>query len=106
MQGYDGKGIINVGVGENVSIAELAALVQRVVGYEGEIMFDASTSSTAPRASCWTPCVLANLGWGRASDRRTACARLTAGTRKMPTRCVCERVARGGRHAKQHDRSA
>ena len=36
MQGYEDEGIINVGVGEDISIAELAALVQRVVGFEGE----------------------------------------------------------------------
>ena len=49
MQGYDDEGIINVGVGEDISIAELAALVQRVVGFEGEIVFDPGKPDGTPR---------------------------------------------------------
>lgn len=40
---------INVGTGEDVTIAELASLVQRVVGYAGELKFDASRPDGAPR---------------------------------------------------------
>lgn len=42
MQHYDDEPIINVGVGSDVSIAELASLVRDVVGYTGEIMYDTS----------------------------------------------------------------
>ncbi len=49
MRGYDDERIINVGVGEDVSIAELAALVQRVVGFAGEIVLDASKPDGTPR---------------------------------------------------------
>ena len=49
MQGYDEERIINVGVGEDVSIAELAALVQRVVAFEGEIVLDPSKPDGTPR---------------------------------------------------------
>ena len=49
MQGYEDEGIINVGVGEDISIAELAALVQRVVGFEGEIVLDPSKPDGTPR---------------------------------------------------------
>jgi GDP-L-fucose synthase len=49
MQGYEDERIINVGVGEDVSIAELAALVQRVVGFAGEIVLDASKPDGTPR---------------------------------------------------------
>ena len=42
MENYDGEEIINVGVGADVSIAELASLLKQVVGYKGEIMFDSS----------------------------------------------------------------
>ena len=40
---------INVGYGEDVTIAELALAVKNVVGYEGEIDFDSSKPDGAPR---------------------------------------------------------
>jgi GDP-L-fucose synthase len=40
---------INVGYGEDVTIAELALAVKNVVGYEGEINFDSSKPDGAPR---------------------------------------------------------
>ena len=49
MQNYDGEEIINVGVGEDVSIRELAELIRDVVGYEGEIVFDTTKPDGTPR---------------------------------------------------------
>lgn len=49
MQNYDGEQIVNVGVGEDVSIAALAALIADVVGYEGEIVYDTSKPDGTPR---------------------------------------------------------
>jgi GDP-L-fucose synthase len=49
MQGYEDERIINVGVGEDVSIAELAALVGAVVGFAGEIVLDPSKPDGTPR---------------------------------------------------------
>lgn len=46
---YDDSEIVNVGVGEDVSIRELAALVRDVVGYEGGIVQDASKPDGTPR---------------------------------------------------------
>jgi GDP-L-fucose synthase len=40
---------INVGFGSDVTIAELAAIVARVVGYQGRVTFDASKPDGAPR---------------------------------------------------------
>ncbi|WP_454902759.1 GDP-L-fucose synthase family protein [Variovorax gossypii] len=42
-------GHINLGTGEDVSIAELAALVRDVTGYEGDIRYDATQPDGAPR---------------------------------------------------------
>ena len=42
MENYDAPDLLNVGVGEDLTIAELAALVARVVGYTGRIVFDPS----------------------------------------------------------------
>ena len=43
------RGHINLGTGEDVSIAQLAALVRDVVGYTGEIRHDLSRPDGAPR---------------------------------------------------------
>jgi GDP-L-fucose synthase len=40
---------INVGTGEDLPIADLARLIARVVGFEGELRFDASRPDGAPR---------------------------------------------------------
>ena len=41
--------LINIGVGEDIAIAELAALVQRVVGFQGRLVFDTSKPDGTPR---------------------------------------------------------
>ncbi|WP_317201446.1 GDP-L-fucose synthase [Janthinobacterium sp.] len=41
--------VINVGCGEDVTIRELAELVEQVVGFEGELVFDASKPDGTPR---------------------------------------------------------
>ncbi len=49
MKNYSDESIVNVGVGEDVSIRELAELIARVVEFEGELCFDASKPDGAPR---------------------------------------------------------
>lgn len=41
--------LVNIGVGEDLSIRELASAVRRVVGFEGEIVFDTSKPDGTPR---------------------------------------------------------
>jgi GDP-L-fucose synthase len=41
--------LVNIGVGSDVTIAELAALVARVVGYRGGIVYDSSKPDGTPR---------------------------------------------------------
>ena len=62
MHEYAQAGTINVGVGEDLSIAELAALVREVVGYEGEIVHDTSKPDGTPRKLLDVG-KLKNLGW-------------------------------------------
>jgi GDP-L-fucose synthase len=54
--------LVNVGVGEDLSIAELAALVGRVVGFEGGIVYDTSKPDGTPRKLMDSSRLLA-LGW-------------------------------------------
>ncbi len=49
MQHYNEPGLVNVGVGADISILELAQLVQRIVGYTGEIRHDLSKPDGTPR---------------------------------------------------------
>lgn len=49
MENYDGPDLLNVGVGTDLTIAELAEMVARVVGYGGRIFFDSSHPDGTPR---------------------------------------------------------
>jgi GDP-L-fucose synthase len=42
MKNYDDPKIINVGVGKDISIAEMAAVIKNISGYEGRMVFDTS----------------------------------------------------------------
>jgi GDP-L-fucose synthase len=43
------SGLFNIGVGEDLSIRELAELVMRIIGFQGEIRFDTSKPDGTPR---------------------------------------------------------
>ena len=49
MQHYNERGFINIGVGKDISIKELALLIKEIVGYEGELRFDTSKPDGTPR---------------------------------------------------------
>ncbi|HEX8516461.1 MAG TPA: GDP-L-fucose synthase [Bacteroidia bacterium] len=49
MQHYNEPGLVNIGVGHDISIKELALLVKKIVGFEGELKFDTSKPDGTPR---------------------------------------------------------
>jgi GDP-L-fucose synthase len=53
---------INVGYGSDITIAELAHLISKVVGYPGKLEFDATKPDGAPR-KLMDSSRLKNLGW-------------------------------------------
>lgn len=62
MQNFDEPGPINVGVGADVSILELANLIAETVGFEGRIVTDPSKPDGTPRKQLDTT-LLTELGW-------------------------------------------
>ena len=69
MVNYDSEHIINVGAGQDLSIAELAALVSEIVGYRGEVVFDPSKPDGPPR-KLLDVSRLSALGWPASTDLR------------------------------------
>ena len=49
MQHYDESGLVNIGTGTDVSIKDLALLVQKIVGHTGDIEHDLSKPDGTPR---------------------------------------------------------
>jgi GDP-L-fucose synthase len=49
MKSYDSGQIINAGVGEDLTIAELAEIIRGIVGYSGAVRFDPSKPDGTPR---------------------------------------------------------
>ena len=49
MENYAGDELVNVGVGEDIAIKELAELIKSTVGYEGEIVNDTTKPDGTPR---------------------------------------------------------
>jgi len=49
MQNYDEPGLVNIGTGEDISIGDLALLIKKIIGYDGEINFDVTRPDGTPR---------------------------------------------------------
>jgi GDP-L-fucose synthase len=77
LEQYDGREIVNVGVGEDSTISELAENVKRAVGFGGKIRWDTSKPDGTPRKLLdvtkihgmgWKPKVSMEEGIGLAYD--------------------------------------
>lgn len=62
MENYNESELVNIGTGEDVTIKALAGLVQKIVGFEGEIHWDASKPDGTPR-KLMDVSKLHGLGW-------------------------------------------
>ncbi len=62
MQNYNSEQLINLGVGEDIAIKDLARMIADAVGYQGKIVFDASKPDGAMRKLLDTSRIR-KLGW-------------------------------------------
>ncbi len=62
MQRYESEDPINVGVGEDISIGELAMMIRDIVGYTGDIVYDTAKPDGTPR-KLLDVSRLQTLGW-------------------------------------------
>ncbi|MDI3318612.1 GDP-L-fucose synthase [Pinibacter soli] len=62
MQNYNEPGLVNIGVGHDITIKDLAIMVKDIVGYEGEIVHDLSKPDGTPR-KLMDVSKLHSLGW-------------------------------------------
>ena len=77
MKHYSADQFLNVGTGEDVSIAEFARVVAEVVGFAGELVFDTSRPDGAPR-KLLDVSKLAALGWRASTPLKEGLARAYA----------------------------
>jgi GDP-L-fucose synthase len=59
---YNEKQFVNIGVGHDISIKDLAYLVKKVIGYQGELVFNTSKPDGTPR-KLMDVSLLHGLGW-------------------------------------------
>jgi len=64
------ESLYNVGSGEEISIKELALLIQEIVGHKGEIIWDKSKPDGTPR-KLMDSSKLTNLGWSQKIDLKS-----------------------------------
>ena len=70
MQNYSEESFINVGYGSDVSVKELAETVRRIVGYDGEIVWDPTKPDGTPR-KLMDSSRLFKMGWKPEVDLET-----------------------------------
>jgi len=73
LEKYDSPEIINVGCGEDILIRDLAELICDIVGFDGELAWDATKPDGTPRKLLDTT-KLRNLGWQPAIPLRDGIA--------------------------------
>lgn len=67
MQNYSSDEIINIGVGKDINIYDLAVLIRDIVGYTGEIILDTTKPDGTPR-KLLDVSKLTQLGWSAKTD--------------------------------------
>lgn len=88
MEHYNGNQLVNIGTGKDITIKNLALLIKKVVGFQGQIVFDSSKPDGTPR-KLLDVTKLASLGW-------QASMPLEDGLQKTVDWCVTTKVFEKG----------
>ncbi len=67
MQNYNEPNLVNVGTGIDLTIKDLALLIKKVIGYQGNLIFDSTKPDGTPR-KLMDVTKLHNLGWQHQTD--------------------------------------
>jgi GDP-L-fucose synthase len=70
MQHYNEAGLVNIGVGKDVEIKELALMIKEIIGYQGNIEHDLTKPDGTPR-KLMDVSKINTLGWKARIDLRT-----------------------------------
>lgn len=73
MNNYNEEQFVNIGVGEDISIKDLAIMIKEVIGYEGQLEFDSSKPDGTPR-KLMDVSKLKGLGWEAKTNLREGIA--------------------------------
>jgi GDP-L-fucose synthase len=83
MQQYNEPGWVNVGVGDDISIKDLAYLIKDIVGYGGELNFNTSKPDGTPR-KLLDVSKLNNFGWKASIDLRQGIEKVYQEVKSLP----------------------
>ena len=82
MNEFNEAGHVNVGVGEDLSIGDLARLIAEIVGYEGELTFNTSKPDGTPR-KLMDVSKIHNMGWSHKIGLREGISSVYEEMKKM-----------------------
>jgi len=83
MKHYSGEEAVNIGTGEDVTIAQLAQIVKEVIGYNGKIVHDTTKPDGTPRK--WLDVTkIHNLGWKHNTNLRDGITKVYEWYRTLP----------------------
>lgn len=74
MENHNASGFVNIGTGIDISIKELAEMIKKIVGYEGDIKWDTSKPDGTPR-KLMDVSLINNLGWKAQIDLENGLSR-------------------------------
>lgn len=77
LKNYEGEEHLNVGVGEDISIKDLAELIAEIVGWKGDFVFNTEMPDGTPRKLLDVG-LLTSLGWKASIDLRDGIRRTLA----------------------------
>jgi GDP-L-fucose synthase len=70
MQAYNEKQFLNIGMGNDLSIRELAQLIQKIIGFEGDLIFNTEKPDGTPR-KVMDISKIKSMGWEPKIDLET-----------------------------------